>query len=315
MTTTEVTCTNLIDAAKIAGVYGVVCERYGSNREDFINYRILEIDSDNIRMTSSMSYFGPGGFTSQPSDREDDTQMDRWSVPDQSEFPVPLSYSEFFEEINPYTYFSVSGSEYIYYGFIENPDKDELEAIFYNVHYMDRIAYGSSYLGQDSERAYKWEIVRNDDGSPKELDSVGRMMLNRVEEKSGLITQLREDVKSFEELNRAAIQDIKTINRKINEYAEETDMCSDYERRLDLWNDDLTVKLVGREREWIVPIRINALSDHQMSLCVTATSEDAARQAVSEMTIEDIIPKLIQRGWSFEKVAQPNFNGCDRPYI
>lgn len=87
------------------------------------------------------------------------------------------------------------------------------------------------------------------------------------------------------------------LNKKINAYADETDMCYDYERRLELWNNDFRVaKLEGRVKEWQVGVKIPALSDDTFYVEVEATSPSKANELVSEMSVEELLENAYKAG-------------------
>lgn len=87
------------------------------------------------------------------------------------------------------------------------------------------------------------------------------------------------------------------LNKKINAYADETDMCYDYERRLELWNNDFRVaKLEGRPKDWAVGVKIPALSEDVFYVEIEATSPSKANELVAEMSVEELLENAYKAG-------------------
>lgn len=82
--------------------------------------------------------------------------------------------------------------------------------------------------------------------------------------------------------------DIQTINRLLNEYAEENSMCNEYENTLQDWNKSLSEQttLVGRMRDRDVKVRVRAEWD--VWVTVQGTSADDVKEKVENMDVDDV---------------------------
>ena len=208
-----------------------------------------------------------------------DFVQDGWSVSSTAE---PRTVAEFFAALPSGTHVRRQGSADTYVwtgrhvGLLRQP-------------YLISLRYGSDMLLESTDRdngvfgqPYNvWSAVLDENGQPRvESDLAVRVM-----------ARLRNYVENYDratEENGKLRQDWATLNGKINDYANETNMCSDYERRLESWNEDFQLlELEGRKREFRIPVRVDA--SYYVTVTVEATNEDAAHDQISDMSTYDVM--------------------------
>jgi len=85
--------------------------------------------------------------------------------------------------------------------------------------------------------------------------------------------------------------DATRLNELMNEKADEEGWCSKYEDSLEEWNTQLThIELTGRVKEYDVTIDVTLRYTHHIT--VEASSEDAARDEVNNMSDSDFLDNL-----------------------
>lgn len=126
----------------------------------------------------------------------------------------------------------------------------------------------------------------------------------------------RKDASTFIELYNKRDQeymglraDFRTINEKINEYADEQSMCSDYERRIFGWNNELSVMELKMRRDrtfyFRVPVRIPALSGEVLHVEINSRdnmvrSPKEAREYVQKLSTAEVMSRLVSTGNQFD---------------
>lgn len=136
-----------------------------------------------------------------------------------------------------------------------------------------------------------------DDETAWVLDNDATRAYIRLHESVMMRTQLEADLHQANNELWMRKLDWTMINKKINDYANEVDMCYDYERRLELWNNDFRVeKLEGRPKDWTVGVKIPALSEDVFYVEIEATSPSKANELVAEMSVEELLENAYKAG-------------------
>ena len=97
------------------------------------------------------------------------------------------------------------------------------------------------------------------------------------------------DVQRLQErnANQAIRSDWNTLNEHLNEYADEQDMCSTYENKLDEWNGTFGVmSLTGRVKEYEVEMTVHMT--FTTTVTVEANSADQASNKADDLDWDDV---------------------------
>lgn len=281
-----------IEAAKLGGV---IRERCGANREIFYDYKIHRF-SDTERTvylkTKNGSRWGRPFSTYIEDTDSDDSKNDRWAVIEIGTGKESPSVLEFFEELPAGSYVISSGATYMFIGFdymSNSKGEERRHAILFYPY------YGDLCYEPDSSENY-WETTQYNDrnGATAEELRIAQRVANLSKRNNDLDRRVNEvSVKALH-----LEQDFKTLNTKINEYADNNRMCSEYEERIFGWNEDLQVmKLVGRERTWNVYVKVPSVSEYEVSIPVKARSAEEAKSIVSAMSTAEVLGKLADLGY------------------
>lgn len=146
-----------------------------------------------------------------------------------------------------------------------------------------------------------WREVFEDNGT--ELKVAPEDMVRALQayaDKTNELSQARQELWKLRDKEYELQSDWDLLNGLLNDYAEEVSFCSDYERRLDSWNEQFkTAKLKGRVSNYDVAVSIPELSDDQMWVSVRATSPAEANRLASEMTTTEILREVFSRSDSY----------------
>lgn len=217
------------------------------------------------------------------------------------EVEASKTYRDFFAEMPEFTFVTNGYSTYIFLGIgYEHESESGDDTIVKLLH--NRYMVEENLMGAMLSTALpdEWSVVM-DHGEPKIADTVLRMALRHLGSFRGELAENQKTIDQLEESFATAVKDLKAINTHINAYANDNEMCSDYERRIFSWNDGgvngqeaLTFKLQGRPRTHSVPVNISALALRDMYVDVEATSSEAAVEIVKQMSHREIVLKLAQ---------------------
>lgn len=99
------------------------------------------------------------------------------------------------------------------------------------------------------------------------------------------VTNSRDSYQRDAEILRTEAATMRTdwsrLNGHLNDYADEHDMCDQYDETLADWNSGFReLQLVGREKDYDVSVRVTVVYD--VTVNVTASTERQARDQVSE---------------------------------
>jgi hypothetical protein len=165
---------------------------------------------------------------------------------------------------------------------------------------MEETLWGSTDLEQPKYDA--WTAVAEDDN----VKMVDRPLRQAIRHYLSLKDSRDADTARITKLETdyaALLKDYKSVNHHINAYADEMRMCPDYERRIFSWNDGgvngqdaLTHKLTGRPATYYVYVSVPQLSEGELYVDVTATSEQEAEEMVRNMTQADVLAKIMATG-------------------
>lgn len=188
--------------------------------------------------------------------------------------------------------------ELVWYGWTYDSNENTRVAKFYSLPHLRVVNYGGDTLDQESNLT----VVVDDKDELKTIDglAIQALILHHcaLERSNNDGQRLLNMEKAYD----AAISDLAFLNGKMNEYADETKMCSDYERRIFKWSEEMDFKLKGRERDWSVPVQIPGFGNEEYCITVQATSADTARQQVQMMPNADVIRELAKR-YYFDSVT------------
>lgn len=291
------------DAIIQAGIGGIVAERLGGGT-DFTGYRVVAYNPDmavNEQVTFQYvtSDHGATFTTSLIGTVRDDA--DRWHIVEKSDTPIDLmtmlrwfqnevTIGDFVQEKNNrrerwiYTFAGIG---------ILNWDTME-QAIFLWNSYSGSL---EAFLEKDNKLPNKWEKTTLD-GDASAPNSQYNLLTSCVGMKADLIAT-RRSVSELQVQTGTLIKDFEKVNEKINAYAEEMSMCGDYESRIFSWNEELTTKLVGRERNWSVPVSCDFIESpcgDTTYVVVRARSKENAIAIVQEKKQAELIGLLLDNG-------------------
>lgn len=141
-----------------------------------------------------------------------------------------------------------------------------------------------------------WETVKDENGNPViESDTFLRVVneLLRQQARAQTVT------KSL----RAAESDWQTLNILLNEYADERNMCGEYESKIEEWNSQFShFGLEGRKRDYTVHVTVTATWDFEMTVD-GQTSEEAAQEYVENMSDDEIMSEATNACYSPDDVS------------
>ena len=289
MTTIETLGTvNLTDACERAGVNGTI-RRLDQNfvvGQDFSgNWTLSRFGGAPERITTYLT----DGWTvvSTCNDGEEPT-------------PTPETVRDFFANNVPlWTLVAPDHgrTRYVYTGIDWDSDGQEVIRLFHSRYFHD-VELATDTLALPNA----YTIVNDDDGNPVECDQLSRQLIRQLRGNRADLERAQERYESTAERLAKAEQDFHTVNMKINEYANETQMCSDYERRIYGWNTDLVhLQLEGRtDRNFTfhVPVRLPALAgDNELFVSIDGRehgirSPKQAREYVENMSNIEILRNL-----------------------
>jgi hypothetical protein len=138
------------------------------------------------------------------------------------------------------------------------------------------------------------ETSTSDNEPVKTVQELLNEPVKTVEELTAEITNLqsrlawsRERSTYWEGLYGKAREDWNTLNEHIKDYANEANMCAEFERKIDEWNADFkTFTLEGRIKNYDVSVRLTAT--YYTTVTVEAATPEAAQEQVEEMDSDDI---------------------------
>lgn len=244
--------------------------------------------------------------------------QDDWTVVSQGEGDEPASEEEeteetqsvreFFHGLNYFTFVRNARShrEWLYVGYDYDAEGNPV------VKLIDDFTQNADITGDRLDAENRWEAVPSEDGNGvKVADNFTRLLVRNLRgTRNDMEHYATRSDENAEKLNKAN-QDLRTINAKINEYADEQGMCSDYERRIFGWNTDLIsgFQLEGRpDLNFIfhVPVQIPALAgERQLYVSVNGRdtgirSPEQARKWVKGMSTNEILRNLYDNGFELE---------------
>lgn len=317
----EVVWTDYLTAACAAGVGGTIEERHGCGemRNLRTQYRVQGFDSTQTGVRVRTIYDdGTTGsdFWIEAEHRTPD-DGDRWNTvevgPGGPFIPRP-TFFEWFSSMTTGQRFWASGSEdakleYVFWGIlIKDVRAEDLsapnnqEAVFYHIADGTRIVYGPNILGDRVPNG--WHVSVDDDGIQRVIDPFTLKIMTQNEAAISVQEHnFRKRAEAVEEA-RKYLDDLLTLNDKINQYAEDQGMCGDYERRIYGWNPDLVsdFKLQGRLRNHSVRVRVPALSEYDLYVTVEARSPEQAYANVTTLTPADLLRLLLNDGNNFNNL-------------
>jgi hypothetical protein len=289
MTTIETT-TSLIAACQQAGVNGVV-------RREGHSYVVGQDDSGQWTLSSNNG----------PAEPVATYVTDNWTVVSTTndgedlgeiEEPVETVRDFFVNNLNPWAFVQTEGggTTFIFTGVDWDNNGKEVVKLIHS-RYLNEVALQEDTLAA----ANAYEAVM-EDGAIRYADNIVRLLVRqlRTERASSEMWAKRYEDRA-EKLSKAE-QDLHTINRKINDYADSAQMCSDYERRIYGWNTDLVSDFQlegrpGRDFTFHVPVHIPHLSEEQLWVTVDGRSHgirspQQARGYVKLMGTTEILKNL-----------------------
>lgn len=204
----------------------------------------------------------------------DDFIRTEWTVVRTGEAAPNLTVAQFFAALPSGTHVRRGGSQdtYVWSGRTAGEPRRPV---------LVNMRYGSDTTLELTDRDNDWAAVLDESGAPVvESDFTVRML-----------ARLRNTQQSYESMvedNNKLRLDWSKLNEFINGYANETNMCSDYERRLEAWNEEFALlELEGRKRTFEISVRVDA--SYYVTVPVEATNEDAAHDAISDMSSYDVM--------------------------
>lgn len=211
------------------------------------------------------------------------------------------SRREFFRSINQGTILRMVGgrTRYVYVGQTRN---DEGQRVFRIV--SERYVDINDISADDAELPNDWERIETETGwetvEPAHFRTI-EMLLNTRRDNRAYSKGLEELSATHEQV----LTDFQTVNAKLCYWAVEREYCSEFERVIAGWNEDLVVlEVLGRPRNFDVALRIDGLENNQtFYISQQARSENEARQLVSEMSTRDILQKMIATHSYFDGLA------------
>jgi hypothetical protein len=217
--------------------------------------------------------------------------------------PENATTETFLRSIMPWSWVATdSGDEYLWPGMDYSESADEPDRfVLISRRWLTEMELNEEVL--TSENMFRLLV---DEEPP---NSFTRMAIRQMR-------SARKDASTFIELYNKRDQeymglrgDFRTINEKINEYADEQGMCSDYERRIFDWNNELTVMELkmrrGRTFYFRVPVRVPALSDEVLHVEVNSSdnrvrSPKEAREYVQKLSTAEVMSRLVSSGNKFD---------------
>ena len=160
----------------------------------------------------------------------------------------------------------------------------------------------------------RWETRFDDEGDVLIVSDAERTLATAI-------LNLRDmGIENAKELDAKRVEsetlrsDFVKLNEHLIGYANENQMCSDFEARLWQWNNDFEMmKLYGRKRDTSVAITVGD-STEAMWIAVEARTPEEAKIIVSNMERRDIIQKLLNDGSGFWGLPNFTFRTQDEQY-
>lgn len=283
------------DAVETAKLGGVIRERCVANRDVFyVDYKIHSLGSTErvvylqTKSEDGNSWGGP--FSTYIDDNND---PDRWAVIEIGDGTTPLpTVFEFFGELSQGQYVKTSsGTIYMYLGIFYGENsrgEEERQVVLFHPYYNEL------WFEHDSKENF-WETTEYD--GKKAADNEYLRLAMKIRDLSHRVQTLDRRLTKVSIENLSLVRDFNTVNSKINEYAENNRMCSEYEERIFSWNEDLTMKLVGRERTWHVYVNVPSVSEYDLSIGVKARSAEQAKDVLAAMSKIEILAELAKQGY------------------
>lgn len=293
MTTVENATMDLINAVEMADVKGIIT-REGTD----VNYTVGKDSDGEWTIAADHSPEYPSTLNGY--------MTDNWRVVSYGYEAPDETVMEFFGNLNMWTFVQSHGghTQFIFTGTDWDENGREVVKLVHSRYLNDVVLEGDT-LG--ATNAY--EVVKNDDETPRVADQLVRMLIRQLRsERAGGENALNRLNDVQERLSKVT-QDFHTVNRKINEYAYNQGMCSDYERRIFGWNTDLVeMTLTGRpDRNFTfhVPVRVPALGEDTLYVTVDGASTGIrnpreAKEYVSNMSGTQILRSLYDTGFNLE---------------
>lgn len=112
----------------------------------------------------------------------------------------------------------------------------------------------------DASVENRWETREDEDGEAKTATQSERRLADSLVSVSDENRIMSEQLSKRADESLSLRKDFALLNTKINEYADETQMCGDYERRIFEWNNDFEsdMRLKGRPMRYSVPVNLPA---------------------------------------------------------
>lgn len=287
ITVENVTYTSALDAATAAGIGGRIRSAMTG-----INY-IVSVDSSSERFVLTREG-DPHTSASvvEFSDHENNysvVEVGDLELKDEEAQQDTTTVREFFEGLRRYTYFTVDSYEMLFYGWEYEEGTEQRYVVAFDAEYGDIQKFRASQLNELAHNSFQ---VVEENGRHKRAP---RIIQHFIGERMDYSNRLQRITRHRDELSlkyHEAHSDLETLNTKINEYAEETHMCGDYERRIFGWNKDLKFQLLGRMRTYYVPVSIPSIATDKLEIPVEAQSPELAKRMVENLTPSEILNKL-----------------------
>lgn len=288
MTTVETQTHTLIAACDLAGDGGTIT---GPSSSHVYN---VGVDEETGTWTLAFDGSEPASLTGYVTEG--------WTVASHANRDTTQTFQQFFDSLQLYSFIQNSDGQYVFLGWVESEagsSNTRARAKLISTDYM-RIRYQA-----DMEHpCTTWTRVLDDDGHPVIADWTLRVALRTLTTRIQEIEVLGARVRELETSFQSTVSDFRRLNDQINEYADESGMCSDYETRLWRWNEDFaTMKLQGRMQSYQVPVSISALSDATIWVYpVEARSPEEAKEEVGSWSTEDVLKAILDNGAYLENI-------------
>jgi len=292
MTTIESPVLDLFDACAEAGEGGLVQREghtYTVGLDEEGNYTL----TSDAQRTAARSTF-----------LQDSWRVERVGLGEFEEEPeVVETVREFFSNLNMWTFVQSEGggTQFLYTGIDWDENGKEFVGLVHS-RYLNDVQLHEDTL--QCSNAY--EVVTELDGTPRVAEQMVRMLVRQLRSERASSAGFAERYEQTAERLSKVTSDFYTINRKINEYADESGYCSDYERRIFGWNTELLeLNLSGREGRHFtfhVPVRIPTLSEATMYVMVSGEqtgiqSPREAKEYVQNMSSQQVLKSLYDTGF------------------
>lgn len=307
MTTTETNTMDLAQAVLAAGVDGRIARSgdvYTVSQDNDGDWQLTRSQSSfaeplSTYVTDGWNVLSAAGEESQEelADWEKELLEQSKAAPVEEPKAVITTVAEFFRGIQEWTLVSDSYATYVFTGWGTDSSGHQVATMIHG-RYMTETEWTESNLDNDV-RDFNLEVVMVDD-IPQMADRMVRFairhMIGNKQEAEALALTLGETQAKLAE----ALADFRAVNEHINAYANEMQMCPDYERRIYGWNDGgvngqepLHNKLLGRVKNHYVYVTNSALyPSGDMHVYVEARSPEEAKEKVVAMSGAQILTLL-----------------------